>query len=1086
MNTSLSLKLTNAEKTSDSIISAYLRSREAQHIFNASDQTLSYDFEAEEGRLRTDILSNIEACNYSEAMLLLHQLCDCRNHIYWHIDRNTDQPLIIRDNRSRLQKPSHFSEPWLIIFLSHVRGALKLLELEPHSKSDVKAAQQELINLTNRLAPLFFQEKYKKKGENLFQQAMDVVVEHLANHLHLPSMSNKDKSQEAKKRLIFIRDFLSLEDTHFHIATLSHLKATDANKLPLPQTFCELDIGLFGLTEVQKQYYQNQFYHQEAWYLSLPNWKKSIIDTAAEKILQEKHLPPTQFRAFFPTFHGMRNPYKRRNFLVTEENTLTIASEFFHSGTATPLLKFHSKLEKFIAFFTKAGPKESYPITEENLKQLQEYITPPSSTHSNRSSFINLEEDAPEFTALEEFNTEPQTEARPQSAGIIHVITLNSPSQRSDEIIINVTNGASKAIGAYHSNIPINSLRVVSDPILEGFKATLHLASRAIPDEYNHLKSYLAGSKNFIDTIVSAFSKNTKAKIQKDLENLLSKENLLEQERQFLLITFAFVNLLENFSKRSLKHDLLFMGSLSTAFSQHIRELKESTAPLSNNKGALLSEYLEKVFTLTSCKSGKDRTGAVVIGSTSTGLASKMLLNNRDDLVFSEHKVQGEVTPPAIKNKQAQKEAELLEKTALISTTPYPLANAFLKEAKQLKKNIQALSKFFDEEIILGGQVQLLAGINAGSLGNIGIKQDPLMLPNYWKKSKKYLAHKTASYNTKIKTIHSSELKKEIQDQVETQTAPLISLEEPSEIQAPIPPVIEEKSISPSSLPTKKALFETLFEIELRNLAKTEHIFSRLEEAEQQVHVNHGKINPDNDYQKQLITLNHASNHLKNGAYNPTPERTYGIGINVRQITLEDGNSYIEIVGLNKDSPLQHNKAIKELLSQGKPVRIHTIDLLSAKEDTSSQDEISYQLEESYVLHTLNDVYQLRDKFITGMSVQIHYSDAQGKNYVTSVTIDSFNGITGQKADNLTLIAQKYALTHTPSNSTPAPSPTSSKSEVNPSSSLAKVNSLKKQVVATMKEQPSSVQTSFKEKKSSSFIKKLEFGTQNKTSITVK
>lgn len=298
---------------------------------------------------------DVEKPNYSAVIESLNRERDLAMNIRW-IMQNDPSPIIIRDARNKdSSKERSLLEcdipPYKIQLVNVARAAELVIDTSNISQEEKEQALQNIrTQLTTDLEEL--------KGSNN-KELKSKIAKNNANYIAQVSTSLGIEVKEAFTRINKAKDFTSLDDTHYTIATLHQFEG---------KVFSEIDIPLTILSQKQKQEFgripsQGQEQASDTapkWFTSLPEWEQAIIIAKKDKITDGKHNIGTQLQEI-PVIRNGYQKFTQRHF---DNEPSKLLDTHFHTGSHHVNSKDQQESERL----TKLTMDQHSNFTEDNLQ----------------------------------------------------------------------------------------------------------------------------------------------------------------------------------------------------------------------------------------------------------------------------------------------------------------------------------------------------------------------------------------------------------------------------------------------------------------------------------------------------------------------------------------------------------------------------------------------------------------------------------------------------------------------------------------------------------------------------------------------
>ena len=500
--------------------------------------------------------------------------------------------LLIRDIRE-LQEgmiSPRVEENYLINAINTIRASQKLCEIstiEENAKGKLSKTLEELFNQITS--------SYDKNADNITEKQCLNIFQHTERQcLKILREYSVGKSLQEKeyKLLTYAKNLSGLEDEHPDILTILSMKDSENEN----SFYAIRSTKICKLTEQQKQQYQDL--QNKEWYQALPKWKQSLITAYQGKLTDGEHLIPTQIR----DIPGIKNAYRTEVLTVDPDNPQkdkTVIYSFSHSGTLASLSKDKEIRET---------------IASDNLQELQENLP----DKNKALHFFTLNTD-------NKFDyADRQCIAQTENAFTKQRFRIQS----NDFQLISDNRNQEQPSNKYHSNAPLNILRLFSrgkynhiERSLQGLALTISKADTLdillIGNKSNDKKA-----RHNITTLLAG------GRITKEFSDILEAaievKRLIQQSKK----TFNFFgNLRQNYNFKITNAYAKLQMALHDVEQAHQNGQKNILVPSGGEVSIFTSgkdKITSPVFTPQNihiaCKSGKDRTGAMVASVINTAI----------------------------------------------------------------------------------------------------------------------------------------------------------------------------------------------------------------------------------------------------------------------------------------------------------------------------------------------------------------------------------------------------------------------------------------------------------------------------------
>lgn len=388
------------------------------------------------------------------------------------------------------------------------------------------------------------------------------------------SLLEDAKIENAADRLKFASEMSNFKDPHYHIVTLSRVNDSKNHR----HTAIEADIMLNGLTSAQKENYTKIASYKPSqksatgvtWFDQMDDpIKQALLSQQAAEIASGNKVIPAQFLG---NLEGIRNGYMKVTAISYGEegkDQPLILSENMHCGAPASKVKNVTQAEKD-------------QIVTHNIEQLQSYIA--------KDQVLN-----------------------------INILNSRTPfDSRGENFIIDQIKSA--------ANIDASSVKVSVSPInkwrwlgggrdTQVFQKTLKTIgeSAIIHETLPNISKYLTSGRNpriekFLETISFGAYKPLETRARDELFNLQS--NNVQKARDLAQILSVAID-----AKKLTQSSVLFSSSenINLELSSKMNQIENAI----NLKNGILNNITPSCpETIECCKSGKDRTGYVMLNNT--------------------------------------------------------------------------------------------------------------------------------------------------------------------------------------------------------------------------------------------------------------------------------------------------------------------------------------------------------------------------------------------------------------------------------------------------------------------------------------
>jgi len=186
---------------------------------------------------RSEVTSAVESGNIGLAIKSLEKLRDQKSGVILHeIEKDGNNPIIIRDARNCEVPPKRSTEAFEMQYLNIIRSGMDIAEIE--NKPELKKELQER-------AVEFIQE-FHKENKGLSQKEM--LKKSNEGIVGIVNLFNNFGVENAHFKLNKAKDFQNLNDIHADIVTISSIESNGET-----HTVVEAEVALRGLTAAQKK-----------------------------------------------------------------------------------------------------------------------------------------------------------------------------------------------------------------------------------------------------------------------------------------------------------------------------------------------------------------------------------------------------------------------------------------------------------------------------------------------------------------------------------------------------------------------------------------------------------------------------------------------------------------------------------------------------------------------------------------------------------------------------------------------------------------------------------------------------------------
>ena len=518
---------------------------------------------------------------YGQAISLLDELKDNRLNITWKTSGDLGNGTACRVRDARNTTPDQLTldapEKYQMQLINQFRGAVDLIKLSGQNEQGKKDSIDKLKFIISKSLddPQIGSSNIREYNTQMLSVLEDAKIEN------------------AVDRLKFATEMSNFKDPHYHIVTLSRVNDPNNHR----HTAIEADIMLNGLTPEQKANYTKiGNYKSEQNSKTGVQWfdqmndpiKQELLREQAAKIATGNKVIPAQFLG---NLEGVRNGYMKVTAISSSEEGKNgvpiILSENLHCGAPVSKMKNITQAEKD-------------QIVDGNIKQLKTYIA--------KDQVLN-----------------------------INILASSTPLDGRGEnfIIDQIRNTAKTANSVKVSVSPINKWRWLrGGRDTEVFQETLKTIgeSAMISQRSPNISKYLASNRNpriekFLETISFGAYKPLETRAREELFNLPNNKDLAQilsvadelpnfqndnnqKTKDFVQILSVAIE-----AKKLTQSYVLFSNSenINLELSSKMNQIKNS---INLPNGILNQIGIKSSDQADCCKSGKDRTGYVMLNNT--------------------------------------------------------------------------------------------------------------------------------------------------------------------------------------------------------------------------------------------------------------------------------------------------------------------------------------------------------------------------------------------------------------------------------------------------------------------------------------
>ncbi len=511
----------------------------------------------------------------SGAIKKLDQIKDNRLGIVWHEspDLGNGTSSLVRDARNvttdeallKLDAP----EKYAMQLLNQVRGALDLIDQSDLAPEAKELAKKKLMHIaTDAMA-------------NVDTLGSKTVKNYNTQMIHV---LDSNGIADSEKKLKFASEVANFKDDHQHIVTLT--TASDRNSKP--HTVYEAEIMLNGLTDIQKNQYQDIARSKPGeacgveWFDKMDKYKQDLLRPVATDIALGNKVIPTQLLS---DVVGVRNAYQKVTAISSEGSDPKILSQTLHAGTPTTKIKTVDK-------------EARQGITDENLKQLKSFLPPEERMNLN----------------------------------ILTSKTLGNI--RGENFVFDqLEKGKKRVDGVSVSASPINRWRLIGGGgrDTKQFEQNLGNVGKGIEGQegLKNVSKYLqkGGSRfgNFVEAITFGAYKTTETKAKQELQVLHKTNPELARDLSVATSAKSLVDSYTIFAKSE---------NVNLELTAKMALVKNSVKSPDGTLHTIVGDKIAKEYPhdVNFCKSGKDRTGYAQANETRELVSTYLNVNPKSEL----------------------------------------------------------------------------------------------------------------------------------------------------------------------------------------------------------------------------------------------------------------------------------------------------------------------------------------------------------------------------------------------------------------------------------------------------------------------
>lgn len=609
----------------------------------------------------TDAKGAIDKGDFSTAIAKMDQLKDAKLGISWHESENLGNgtKALVRDARNVTDNVDELKndagEKYAMQALNEIRAAIDLLDTKAVDESIIDdqkdKTKENLKNLANHVL-----EQVENDPSSLNDKSIREINTYILDQLE------KTGVDQPAEKLNFAKEVTNFKDEHKHIVTLTSAEDSKGTT----KTVIEADIMLNGLSEEQKKMYDAIAKSKPrgtavevngadmSWYNNMPDYKRQMIHDVANDIAKGNKVIPAQLIKDIP---GLRNAYDKVTAVQHKPGEEPkIVAESLHCGTPATKIKPDGSKQEI--------KDRQEAIAQGNVDQLKTFVPDGQKVNLN-----NLASETPFNVRGEDFIQKQSEKAAKKDE---QVIASASPINRWRR-----AGGAGREQKEFD-----NTLRNIGADLAKKEK-------NQTPKTAKYLQEGDSRLRRFASTVTFGLVKT-------NYQNAVNELNSLQTEQASVLKEAVS-------AKKSIKETTLFARADNVNLEISSKMAIVTTA-ITNDKGALhgiASPETKKqtAVTVSFCKSGKDRTGLVMMETSHQAVSQELGIDPNSE--------QG--------------------------------------KANKLK-------------MVAGGHTQEMAGIQGGTVGCHSIKTNPEFVLNDSSMGVDGIINqKSAKFNSSIKTVENKD-----------------------------------------------------------------------------------------------------------------------------------------------------------------------------------------------------------------------------------------------------------------------------------------------------------------------------------------
>ena len=291
--------------------------------------------------LRKQAVEQVESGNLQDALQTLAKLRDEKTGIITVEIAAPDgiTPVVVRDARKCKNPEVRESEAFEMLVINAHQAACDIADIE--GKPQLKAA---LIEKAHEFIKRF-------AIENAGKSQGDISKAYKKEIKSLVEFMEQNGVKKAAGKLNDAKEFQNFKyPDNQNVATLSSINDKDGK----PVVVMQAAVAMKGLTDEQKAEYEGM--REAAWFKKMKPHQQKLVEKYAPVIMAQKHVIPTQLRAFIP---GMRNAAQEITAISSSKDSFEVVHESYRSGTLAALV---------------ADKDSRQEMTNQNARQAQEWV----------------------------------------------------------------------------------------------------------------------------------------------------------------------------------------------------------------------------------------------------------------------------------------------------------------------------------------------------------------------------------------------------------------------------------------------------------------------------------------------------------------------------------------------------------------------------------------------------------------------------------------------------------------------------------------------------------------------------------------